>query len=145
MKNILFYLCLGLGFFTIIAYILLFCYKCSGRYRIGFIIFEVFSLISKILIMLYSTTYSLKGLKKKLEKDEDNDIKYLINDYYNYYNCKKKYPIILIIQIIYLIIELINMIFILKKSSYTSLPTHIPGNSSIQILEFQKEGKCRFK
>ena len=91
--------------------------------------------------MLFSITYSLKGLKKKLEKDEDNDIKYLINDYYNYYNCKKKYPIILIIQIIYLIIELINMIFILKKSSYTSLPTHIPGISSIQILEFQKEGK----
>ena len=135
-NNILFYFSLGLTFFTIIAYILLLCYKCNGSYRLGFIIVEIISLVFKIFIMLYSINFSLKGLKKKLENDEHNEIEFLIKDYYNYYECKTKYPVILSIQIIYLIIEITNIIFIFKNSTHESKTNHI-SNKSSQIDIFQ--------
>lgn len=135
-NNILFYFSLGLTFFTIIAYILLLCYKCNGSYRIGFLIVEIISLVFKIFIMLYSINFFLKGLKKKLENDEYNEIEFLIKDYYNYYKCKTKYPVILSIQIIYLIIEITNIIYIFKNSTHESRTNHIPNKSS-QVNIFQ--------
>ena len=135
-NNILFYFSLGLTFFTIIAYILLLCYKCNGSYRIGFLIVEIISLVFKIFIMLYSINFTLKGLKKKLENDEHNEIEFLIKDYYNYYKCKTRYPVILSIQIIYLIIEIINIIFIFKNSTHESRTNNI-SNKSSQIDIFQ--------
>ena len=51
-----------------------------------------------------------------MENIENPEIKFIIDDYYNYYKCKNKYPIILIIQIIYLLAEIIIMFCIFKKN-----------------------------
>ena len=136
-NNILFYFSIGLSFFTVIAYILLFCYKCKGSYRLAFFIVEIISLVFKIFIMLYSINLSLKGLKKKLKNEEDIKIKFLINDYYNYYKCKTKYPVLLSIQIIYLIIEIINIIFIFKNNTYQTISNHIINSKSSQNMILQ--------
>ena len=101
--NLFFWFSGALFIFTVLSYVLLFCFKCKGNCKVGFIIFEVFSAAIKIFMIIYSINNSLKGLKKNLENYENPEIKFLIDDYHNYYKCKIKYTIILLIQIIYLL------------------------------------------
>ena len=143
--NLFFWFSGALFIFTVLSYVLLFCFKCKGNCKVGFIIFEVFSAAIKIFMIIYSINNSLKGLKKNLENYENPEIKFLIDDYHNYYKCKIKYPIILIIQIIYLLAELLIMLCIFKKNEIINdIPiTHeiIENHDEIPVIPENNENE----
>ena len=109
-NNKFFYFFSILILFTIITYILAICFNTKQKCKKGFIVFQIFSIIIKGIIIFFTIKYTLKGLKKNLEKKEYKKVQFLIDDYYNYYQCKIKYTIMVIIQIVYVLIEIINMI-----------------------------------
>ena len=137
----IFYYCLIpsiLFIFSFLSYIFLLCFKCKGSYRNGFIVLEILSVLTKIGIICYSIIIFKKGLKKKLENEENEEskireIQFLIKDYYNYYKCKIKYPFIVIIQGIFLLVELMNLYCICNNKNEKNYP-HNKSNSSQNFL-----------
>ena len=124
---------------TLISYILLIFLKCKEKCKKGFIVFESLSVAVKLLIIVFSIIlYKTRGLEKKLQNEEKAEVKFLVNDYYKYYKCKAKYPFIIIIQFIYLIVEMINMYFICHNNTINnSVPQNAPNLETPQNQQLE--------
>ena len=103
-----------LPFVTFFAYCFLFCYKCKNKCKIVFIILEICSLIIKLITI--SLTYIITKVyaKKQNLKTEFKEIEYIINDYNEYAKCVNQCNVV-IIEILFVIIEIIIFFYSLKN------------------------------
>lgn len=96
----------GTPVLVIISFILLLCFKCNEKGHIGFIIFEILSILLKSCIIIWPFIW-VKNKYRKNMINTNEEIKYLIDDYLNFSKCRNEFPIIIIIEYAYIFFEII--------------------------------------
>ena len=125
----------------IISFILLICFKCKEKGHKGFIFFEILSMLLKLCIIFWPFIW----IKNKFRKDLVNtkeEIKYIIDDYINYSKCRNTFPVIMIIECIYVFFELI--IFIISfagNNDSSNKPVPLPISESVENYQNEDRNK----
>jgi hypothetical protein len=94
---------------AIISFILVACFKCKGKCHAGYIVIEILSMLLKVYIIFWPIIW----IKNKYRDDLVNtnaEIKYIIEDYLKFSKCRNKFPIIIIIECVYIFFEIITFI-----------------------------------
>ena len=125
-------LCVSLAY-SLITYLFLLLYKFKDISKVFFITLEFFSVGFKIFIIFYPYTYTKKGFKSSLVTDLE-EIKYIVEDYNQYAKCRNKFPLIIIVEIVYLIIELCIMFCIFKEYKVPKSPAAILISEQNKLL-----------
>ena len=91
----------------LVALILLYCFKCIGKQcQTGLVVFEILLILSKIYIIFWPY-YWIKNKYREDLVNTNEEIKYIIDDYINFSKCRNKFPIIIMIDCVYLFFEII--------------------------------------
>ena len=117
---------------AIISFILVACFKCKGKCHAGYIVIEILSMLLKVYIIFWPIIW----IKNKYRDDLVNtnaEIKYIIDDYLKFSKCRNKFPIIIIIECVYLFFEII--IFLATFSGNTENTQNIDAPVPIAQTE----------
>ena len=104
------------SFLPFIAYIFLFIYKCKNKCKIIYCIFYILSILINIITFTFPLIIKNYEYKENL-KSEDDNIKYIIDDYNNYAKCVNRFPLGKIFVIIFILIQIIIFIFTIKNNN----------------------------
>ena len=123
----------------IVSFILLCCTKCNDKKcQLGFVIIAILSIICKLFIIFWPYYWIRKKYKEFIINDKE-EIKHLIDDYINYSKCRKEFPIIIIIECFYLLLEITIIIVTICQNKYNSIDeTRNTENIRIPIYETQE-------
>ena len=114
----------------IVSFILICCTQCNDKKcQLGFAIIEIISIILKLFIIFWPYYWNKTKYKGNINTD-DEDIKYLIDDYINYSKCRKEFPIIIIIECFYILLEITVIIVTFCQSKYEI----INDSSNAQVI-----------
>ena len=106
---------------AIISLILLCCTKCNDKNcQLGFVILGIISIILKLFIIFWPY-YWIKNKYKRNIINDNEEIKHLIDDYINFSTCRKEFPIVIIIECIYLLLEITIIIVTICQNKCNSL------------------------
>ena len=99
----------------LVTLILLCCFKCRDKQgdkqrekqcQTGLVVFEILLILSKIYIIFWPY-YWIKNKYREDLVNTNEEIKYIIDDYINFSKCRNKFPIIIMIDCVYLFFEII--------------------------------------
>ena len=114
----------------IVSFILICCTQCNDKKcQLGFAIIEIISIILKLFIIFWPYYWNKTKYKGNINTD-DEDIKYLIDDYINYSKCRKEFPIIIIIECFYILLEITVIIVTFCENKYEI----INDSSNAQVI-----------
>ena len=100
---------LGCIVLVIISFILIACFKFKSKCHAGYIVIEILSMLLKVFIIFWPFIW----IKNKYRDDLVNtngEIRHIIDDYLKFSNCRNKFPIIIIIECVYIFLEIITFI-----------------------------------
>ena len=99
----------GCPILSIISFILLSCFKCNGKFQPGFIVFDILSMLLKVYIIFWPFIWIKDHYREDLLYTKE-ETQHIIDDYINFSKCRNKFPIIIIIECVYICFEIIIFI-----------------------------------
>ena len=130
---------IGCPILIIVSLILICCTKCNDKNcQLGFVIIEILSIILKLFIIFWPYYWIKKKYKRNIINDNEN-IKHLVDDFINYSNCRKEFPIIIIIECIYILLEITIIIVTICQNKCNAVDgTRNSENIPVPIYETQE-------
>ena len=112
---------------SLISFILLIFFKCKEKFHAGFIVFEIISILLKIYIIFWPFIW-IKNKYRTNIVNTNFEIKHIIDDYINYAKCRNTFPIIIIIECVYILFEIIIFCVTFAENSKSPIQNTISRN-----------------